>query len=96
MRHQLSNGIQKRGYKALVSRLLDSHRKGGTTNIKSLLINGYLWLKEWSRLKVPEDFKEFGKAAVKAAPVQQVAQSSASLKMPSLGLARAIRKFIFD
>lgn len=96
MRHQLSNGIQKRGYKALVSKLLDSHRKGGTTNIKSLLINGYLGLKEWSRLKLPEDFKEFGTAAVKATPVQQVAPSSASLKMPSLGLARAIRKFIFD
>lgn len=98
MRHQLSNSIQKRGYKALVTKLLDSHRRGGTTNIKSLLINGYLGLKEWSRLKVPEDFKEYGKAAQVRTPVapRHNSPTPTALKMPSLGLARAIRKFIFD
>lgn len=89
MKHQLNNGLRKRGRARLIQRILEANRRGNATNFKHLLINGYQGLKEWSKLRVPENYKKLsstGKARVIVTTITSKATSIAS------SLAKSVRK----
>lgn len=88
MRHQLANGLRPRGRNRLIGKVIEAKRRGSSTNFKHLLINGYQGLIEWSRLRVPEDYKPLTKSSVR-----QVVQSAiTTTKTALIGLARRGRK----
>jgi RNA-directed DNA polymerase len=92
MRHQLSNGLRTRGRSHLINKVLEAKRRGSSTNFKHLLINGYHGLLEWSRLRIPEDYKPLTKSKVR-----QVIQSTIhTAKNTLIGLAKAGRKITME
>lgn len=88
MRHQLSNGLRPRGRNRLINKVLEAKRRGGSTNFKHLMINGYQGLLEWSKVRIPEDYKPLGKSHVR----QAASQVLTSTKNSAIGLAKWARK----
>lgn len=88
MRHQLASGLRPRGRNRLICKVIEAKRRGASTNFKHLLINGYAGLLEWSKLRVPEDYKPLGKNPIQKA----ITKAVSSTKNSAIGLAKWARK----